>query len=863
MNRVSTRALTRALFRSTVANWAGGGAATPLIVLSNSSVQENQAVNTTVGTLSVINGTGTWTFTLTDNATNRFNLSGALLRTSVSLDYEASTSYSISVQATNGTDTINRSFGIDILNDTSDDLSAPAISSVTIDDTTPQVGQTLTASSVRTGNPAPTMSYQWKADGTNVGTGTTYVVQAGDLGKFITVTATATNSQGSTSLTSAGTSAVAAAPVLVTKADFVNGTYVVDDAAVLPGTIFQTEALAGAVWDATKVTAGLGLVPSYSGDFPEIIGGLRTKILNPAGTVVVVEYDTASSLTTRDLRLVLTDAWTPWDKGVGWGLIKDDGVIYDSGLATSYNDSNLLSQVTTRYRYRVAFRQTPSLFEVSINGLTVQSTSIPAGNKDVWTLMQKVAIYHDGGCRAIRSIEVLDVATTTPLATLSTLSSFAPDAITGMTVSEVSSTIAQLTFTDVFGATSYEYRTVASGGTFSGAWTALGGLKQVNIPAGVATDIEVRGVNSYTQGASSNIVTITTAVDTTAPTITSASSLSLAENNVLAHTLTANETVTWSLQAGYEDTNTFELSGNTLRLFGNGSKNYEVPDDTGTSGSNTYIAKVLATDGSGNVGEQIFTLTITDVVEGSEDADALAYLSAQTTAPSSGERALVDALVKGLKADGDWDKFDFIILPAETQQAALLNLKTPSQAAFAVNTPTFTPNRGFTGDGVASHVDFGEAFNAAGNVFAAADATLGVWVNQQSATAGVKVNIGSSQTTRTRISTSDGGSVTSRLNDATDMSTWVTPNSRAGHFTLTRKDSTVVGKYFYHNGVLVRNDAIAGGTVATGPAYILRNGPSYSDDRVAVAYYGSGMDAAAVARVHARFNTYLTAKGAA
>jgi len=85
----------------------------------------------------------------------------------------------------------------------------------TIDDTTPSISQTLTAS---TGTwqayPAPSYTYQWRwADTvTNIGgaTSSTYVVQAGDAGHTLDVRVTATNSYGATTATSAATSAVAA-----------------------------------------------------------------------------------------------------------------------------------------------------------------------------------------------------------------------------------------------------------------------------------------------------------------------------------------------------------------------------------------------------------------------------------------------------------------------------------------------------------------------------------------------------------------------------------------------------------------------------------------------------------------------------
>lgn len=70
----------------------------------------------------------------------------------------------------------------------------------------PTVGSTLTAT---TGGwsayPNPTFAYQWNRAGTPIGgeTGSTYVVDAADVGEDITVTVTATNSEGSDSATSA------------------------------------------------------------------------------------------------------------------------------------------------------------------------------------------------------------------------------------------------------------------------------------------------------------------------------------------------------------------------------------------------------------------------------------------------------------------------------------------------------------------------------------------------------------------------------------------------------------------------------------------------------------------------------------
>lgn len=105
----------------------------------------------------------------------------------------------------------------------------------------------------------------------------------------------------------------------------------------------------------------------------------------------------------------------------------------------------------------------------------------------------------------------------------------------------------------------------------------------------------------------------TLAPDVTAPTITSAAAANCAENVTLAHALTANEAVTWSLIGGADQAR-FEISGSTLRWLGNGTKDFEAPDDSGAN--NTYVVDVRATDTALNTVDQTITITVTDVVEG-------------------------------------------------------------------------------------------------------------------------------------------------------------------------------------------------------------------------------------------------------
>jgi hypothetical protein len=150
----------------------------------------------------------------------------------------------------------------------------------------------------------------------------------------------------------------------------------------------------------------------------------------------------------------------------------------------------------------------------------------------------------------------------------------------------------------------------------------VAGTNGVNLQAGAtATDYEAATSHSITVSATNGVDAplsrtfsiLVLDVDEVAPTITSANSASVQENVVLAHTLTANESVTWSIVGGADQLK-FEISGSTLRWASNGTKDYESPDDADTN--NAYIVQVRATDGASNVTNQTITVTVTDVGEG-------------------------------------------------------------------------------------------------------------------------------------------------------------------------------------------------------------------------------------------------------
>lgn len=86
----------------------GGGAPVPAIQIDNASIPEDAEVGDLVGALSVVNGSGSYAFSLTDDAGGLFALNGGddtLLEVAGALDFETTTSHQVTVEADNGVDT--------------------------------------------------------------------------------------------------------------------------------------------------------------------------------------------------------------------------------------------------------------------------------------------------------------------------------------------------------------------------------------------------------------------------------------------------------------------------------------------------------------------------------------------------------------------------------------------------------------------------------------------------------------------------------------------------------------------------------------------------------------------------------------
>jgi len=356
-------------------------------------------------------------------------------------------------------------------------------------------------------------------------------------------------------------------------------------------------------------------------------------------------------------------------------------------------------------------------------------------------------------------------------------------------------------------------------------------------------------------GAPSTHTLYTAAADTTAPTINSSATFSVAENVTLAHALTASESVTWTIVGG-ADAADYEISGSTLRWAGNTTRDYEAPVDADTN--NSYIVTVRATDGAGNFTDQTITGTVTDVSEGGggytfTNSEAAALVAARTDSITDAHKGHIDTLVGSLKAAGafNWDML--YVLIGANDASTRLNYANPA-ANPLTGAATFTSGQGLTGNG-ANLLSTGKNANATTHMLGTSG-TMFVWVAEAGATVGSTLGIATGNTLR--INPRGGtGSATSAYHETS--STGPTVASAVG---LTAISRTGDATHLYRNGAEISNrSTLTNSAPGAVDLTVLGANGVFPTHRVICAGFGAYLDATAHAALYSALSTYFTARG--
>jgi hypothetical protein len=241
------------------------------------------------------------------------------------------------------------------------------------------------------------------------------------------------------------------------------------------------------------------------------------------------------------------------------------------------------------------------------------------------------------------------------------------------------------------------------------------------------------------------------------------------------------------------------------------------------------------------------------------DPAAAALIARMSVSPSDARVALIDTLVRALKGAGVWARLDLLyVLAAHDAQAARLNWVQSAYALSAVNSPGFTADRGYAGNGTTSYLDTGFQAGVTSGLAALNDNHLGLWsLTDLNA---VQVDAGSSNF---YLRTRQSGSLLARNMVAGDTITTVA--SSLGHTMMSRSASS--GYPVYRDGTSLGTGNAASSAASAANLLIGARGSASSADlygsrRIAVAHCGASLSAGQAAALYAALSAYLTAVGA-
>lgn len=254
------------------------------------------------------------------------------------------------------------------------------------------------------------------------------------------------------------------------------------------------------------------------------------------------------------------------------------------------------------------------------------------------------------------------------------------------------------------------------------------------------------------------------------------------------------------------------------------------------------------------------------------NAEAATLVAAMSSAPNDTRKAVIDTCIGAIKTAGVWSKLDCLwIRAAHDSQAALLDWKRLSDST-AVNSPTFTTDRGFTGDGSTSYINTNFTPSTDGVNYIRDSACMGAYLNAGTDTNNSSViSIGFVSTSGTRQaritpwqSATPGSGVIGRINDST-ATTVGTVTTRFGLTAVNRSASTAV--QVYRNGSSIGTSSVASSALGTIDAYELgfnNNGAlgGANDNRIAAAFVGGSLTSTEHADLFTAIEAYLDAVGA-
>jgi len=219
--------------------------------------------------------------------------------------------------------------------------------------------------------------------------------------------------------------------------------------------------------------------------------------------------------------------------------------------------------------------------------------------------------------------------------------------------------------------------------------------------------------------------------------------------------------------------------------------------------------------------------------------------------PSGGQQTLQNDLLVALKAAGVWSKLDTFANFATDGDSdfALIDWKRVTDYT-AFNSPTFTTNQGFTGNGTSAYIDTN--FNPS---------TSGVNYTLDSAFFGSLIRTFGATGINGSVLNGDGIPLWFRF---TDSRLYVNSSGFIGSVTTPANKSLVVGnrpnfglQEYYLNGAFISSDTDISSSMPTVNLRALRQTTTYSNSQISFSFAGGSLNSTEQAALNANLNTYL------
>lgn len=239
---------------------------------------------------------------------------------------------------------------------------------------------------------------------------------------------------------------------------------------------------------------------------------------------------------------------------------------------------------------------------------------------------------------------------------------------------------------------------------------------------------------------------------------------------------------------------------------------------------------------------------------------------ARTSGTSGTEQTAYQNLICGMVTDGTWTNFDALYLFATNSTAsANLNLVSTSFGLTCVNAPTFTADRGYTGNAFNTSCDPSYTPSTNGSTFTRNAAHFGTCVLTNRTSAAPYTELGTTDGTNAEnLEPFAFSTLTSyNINDNNFNVPSVVSTSQ-GTWVVTRTSSSNVVVYVGGSAVITNAGSTSSG-LPTADMLILAQGgitpTGYTADQIGAAFWGGTLTAGQAASVTSRISAFITAVG--